>query len=120
MTSPLRSPLERLRRRARRVLLARGIGLCLAAAVASTAAAVGFDWLFHLDDSGHRGLVLLGLLLAHLVATWHWLIAPLTVPLSDLALAIRVERRSPNSRTNSPVACSFRAMSLTSHWDRRG
>ncbi len=95
MTSPLRSPLERLRRRARRVLLARGIGLCLAAALASTAAAVGFDWLFHLDDSGHRGLVLLGLLLAHLVATWHWLIAPLTVPLSDLALAIRVERRFP-------------------------
>ncbi len=95
MTSPLHPPLQQLRRRARRVLLVRGLGLCLAAGLVSTAAAVGFDWLVRLDDSGHRGLVLVSLLLAHLVAAWHWLIAPLTVPLSDLALAIRVERRFP-------------------------
>ena len=107
MTSPLHSPLERLRRRVRRVLLTRGIGLCLAAGLVSTAAAVGFDWLFRLDDSGHRGLVLAGLLLAHLVAAWHWLIAPLTVPLSDLALAIRVEQRFPELRDQLSSGLQF-------------
>lgn len=95
MSSPLLAPLERLRRRARRILLVRGVGLCLATSVTSTALAVGLDWLFHLDDSEHRGLILLGVLLVHLAAIWHWLIAPLRTPLSDLALATRLEQRFP-------------------------
>ena len=95
MSSPLREPLEQLRRRVRRVLLVRGAGLCLATGVAGTALAVGFDWLLHLDNSTHRGAMLCGLVLVHIAATWHWLIAPLLAPLSDLALAARIEQRFP-------------------------
>ena len=95
MSSPLLEPLVQLRRRARRVLLVRGAGLCLATGVAGTTLAIALDWLLHLDNSTHRGLILCGLVLVHIAAAWHWLIAPLMAPLSDLALASRIEQRFP-------------------------
>ena len=77
------------------MLLVRGAGLCLATGVAGTTLAVAIDWLLHLDNSTHRGLMLCGLVLVHIAATWHWLISPLLAPLSDLALASRIEQRFP-------------------------
>ena len=87
MNAPFLAPLQRLRRRARRVLLMRGIGLVLSVSITSTTVAVGLDWLIHLDDTRQRGLLLLGVLLVHVAATWRWLLVPLAAPLSDLALA---------------------------------
>jgi len=107
MSSQLREPLEQLRRRARRVLLVRGAGLCLAMGVASTTLAVGVDWLLHLDNSTHRGLMLSCLVLVQIAATWHWLIAPLLAPLSDLVLASRVEQTFPELRDRLASGLQF-------------
>ena len=107
MNAPFLAPLQRLRRRARRVLLMRGIGLVLSASITSTTVAVALDWLIHLDDTRQRGLLLLGVLLVHVAATWRWLIVPLSAPLSDLALAARIEQRFPVLRDQLSSGLQF-------------
>ncbi len=107
MNAPFLAPLQRLRRRARRVLLMRGIGLVLSVSITSTTVAVGLDWLIHLDDTRQRGLLLLGVLLVHVAATWRWLIVPLSAPLSDLALAARIEQRFPVLRDQLSSGLQF-------------
>ena len=107
MTAPFLAPLQRLRRRARRVLLVRGIGLVLSMSITGTTVAVGLDWLFHLDDIRQRGLLLLGVLLVHVAATWRWLLVPLAAPLSDLALAARIEQRFPVLRDQLSSGLQF-------------
>ncbi|MDB5386645.1 MAG: hypothetical protein JWM11_2291, partial [Planctomycetaceae bacterium] len=93
--SPLQERLAELRAKVRQLLWLHGLSW-LTAVLLGTLLLVGWtDWMLHLDDAGVR--LILGLSIATTVGyvAYRRLIAPLQVPLTDLDLALKIERRFP-------------------------
>lgn len=93
--SPLQERLAELRAKVRQLLWLHGLSW-LTAVLLGTLLIVGWtDWMLHLDDAGVR--LILGLTILSMVGyvAYRRLITPLKVPLTDLDLALKVERRFP-------------------------
>ncbi len=116
MTTPLRSPLNRLRQQVRRILLIRGLSLCSVVLLTTTTLAVITDWLVHFDASSQRRLVLTVVVLVNAAAAWRWLLAPLKTPLDDLTLAMRIESRFPRFRDQLTSGLQFSQSENDATW----
>ena len=95
MAEQLFARLHALRRRVRQVLWAYGLCWLTVVFVSSAFMAGLLDWLIHLDDSGVRCLLGLSILGGTGFIGWKRLIVPLMTQLSDLDLALRIERLNP-------------------------
>ncbi len=95
MTNPLESRLTRIRIRIRQVLWLYGVSWILAVVLGATLVAGFFDWLLHFNDSGVRLVLGLSILMAGGWVGWRYLVVPLTRPLSEIDLALKIERRFP-------------------------
>lgn len=96
MPQELQPRLRHIRRRIRQVLWLHGVSWTVAVLFGATLLAGLLDWLLHLDDSGVRLILGLGILGGSAWVVWHRLLSPLTVDFSDIDLARLVERRFPN------------------------
>jgi hypothetical protein len=93
--SPLQERLAELRAKVRQLLWVHGLSW-LTAVLLGTLLLVGWtDWLVHLDDAGVRLILGLSILAIVGYVAFRRLISPLRVSLTDLDLALRVERRFP-------------------------
>lgn len=104
---PLTQQVRQLRSRVRRLTLLHG--LCWWAVVAVLAALVlgGWDWLVHIQDRGVRWIISAVWWSGVLWTAEKWLLRPLRVPLSELDVAQRIERRFPLLRERLAAAISF-------------
>ena len=96
MSHPLIVRLNQLRRRVRWLALSHGACWVVIVAVATLLVWGGMDWLIRLED---RGLRIIGTLVAIGLVGWslyRFLWPALSARLSDLELALRVERRYPH------------------------
>ena len=87
--------LSQLRGRVRYVVGVYGL-CCLIVVFLLTALVAGsLDWLWHIDDSGVRFLLLLAVLGSSGWVTWRYLYLPLAARLTDVELAARIEHHNP-------------------------
>ncbi|HUE13007.1 MAG TPA: DUF4175 family protein [Planctomycetaceae bacterium] len=84
-----------VRRRARLTVCLRGIAWLVAITGGLLVLAGLADRIVHFDDPTLRLGLLAGIVVATAAAAWRLVVAPLVVPLSDLALALRIEERFP-------------------------
>ena len=105
--SPLQERLAELRAKVRQLLWLYGLSW-LTAVLLGTLLLVGWtDWLLHLDDAGVRLILGLSILAIVGYVAYRRLIAPLRVPLSDIDLALRIERRFPQFRDSFASTIQF-------------
>lgn len=105
--SPLQERLAELRAKVRQLLWLHGISW-LTAVLLGTLLIVGCcDWMLHLDDAGVR--LILGLSIVAIVAyvAYRRLITPLRVPLTDIDLALKIERRFPQFKDSLASTIQF-------------
>ncbi len=96
-----------LRRRVRQVLVTHGLSWLAAVLFGLVLAECLGDWLFHFDDPIVR--LILGLAIAG-SALWvfrRYLLTPLSVPLSDVDLALRIEDRYPGFQDSLASSVQF-------------
>lgn len=96
-----------LRRRVRQVLVTHGVSWLAAVLIGSMLAECLGDWLFHFDDPIVR--LILGLAIAGGVVwvVWRYLLTPLSVSLSDVDLALRIEDRYPGFQDSLASSVQF-------------
>ena len=107
MSESLHNRLRRVRRHIRRVLWLYGLSWVIAVVFGAALLAGMLDWAVHLDDPGMR--VLLGLLIlggGGFVA-YRYLIRPLMMRLSDVDVALRIEKRYPGLRDGLSSTVEF-------------
>lgn len=105
--SPLQERLAELRAKVRQLLWVYGMSW-LTAVLLGTLLIVGTtDWWLHLDDAGVRLILGLGILGASGYVAYSRLISPLNVPLTDIDLALRIERRFPKFRDSLASTIQF-------------
>ncbi len=105
--SPLQERLAELRAKVRQLLWLYGMSWLTAVLLGALLIVGCTDWWLHLDDAGVRLILGLGILGASgYVAYWR-LISPLKVPLSDIDLALRIERRFPKFRDSLASTIQF-------------
>ena len=85
-----------VRRRARATLVASGAAWLVVAAGGLVVAAGLVDRSIHLDSPHARLVLLAAVVVASAVICWRYLISPFLFPISDAALAMRIERRFPS------------------------
>lgn len=112
--SDLLDQLKRIRSRARRVLWTYGLSWTVAVLLGAALCVAALDWLLHrvrgpvnLDDSGVRLMLALGIVAAAASAAWRFLITPLRQQLSDLDVALRIERRFPGFQDSLASTVQF-------------
>jgi hypothetical protein len=93
--SPLQERLAELRAKVRQLLWLHGVSWLIAVLLGTLLIVGCCDWMLHLDDAGVR--LILGLSIVAIVGyvAYRRLIAPLRVPLTDIDLALKIERRFP-------------------------
>jgi hypothetical protein len=84
-----------VRRRARLTVCLRGVAWLVAITGGLLVLAGLADRTVHFDDPTLRLGLLAGIVVATAASAWRLVVAPLVVPLSDLALALRIEERFP-------------------------
>jgi len=106
MANTLTTRLQKVRRRLRQLTWIRGLAWIVLAAVLLLAASGAIDWLIH-ASSGLR-VILLGTIIAGLgFIAYRYLVAPLSVPLRDLDLALRWEQLHPETGETISSALEF-------------
>lgn len=87
--------LAELRSRLKYVLWVHGVCWLVVVFFLTALLAGSLDWLWHLDDSGVRFVLTLAIVGSSGYVAWRYLWRPLTVRLTDVDLAARIERRHP-------------------------
>lgn len=95
MLETLLARITELRHRVRRVLWLYGLSWVLAVLLGAVTLAGLLDWLLHLDDGGVRLLLGLAILAGSGWVAWRRLVRPLLTRLSDVDVALQIERRYP-------------------------
>lgn len=95
MQHPLQACVARLRRSVRQWITVRGVSLVLLATLALALVLGWIDFLVRFEDPGLRILCTLAVVALAGWSAYQFLWRPLSVPLSDLLLALRIERRYP-------------------------
>ncbi len=96
-----------VRRRARVTLLASGAAWLVVAAGGLIVAAAFVDRWIHLDSPVARLALLAAILGASAVICWRYLISPFVFPISDAALAMKIEERFPRFREGLASSLQF-------------
>lgn len=107
MPEQLFERLNELRQRVRFVLWVYGLCCLVVTFFLSSLLAGSLDWLWHLDESGTRVLLLLGILGASAWVGWRFLWIPVTTDFSDVELASRIERQNPTLKDNLSSTVEF-------------
>lgn len=107
MGSQLFDRLHELRAKIRRLIWVYGASLLVAVLLGSLLVAGLLDWCFHFDDGGVRLVLDLLIVGASGTVGWRWLVRPLMTSLSDLDLALRVERRYPGLKDSLASTVQF-------------
>lgn len=105
MPHPLEQKIAKVRRRLRRLTLLYGISWVVGAALLAMLLFGTLDYLIHIEDRGVRAILTLVLLGVVGWTTYRHLLLALVSGLSDVQLALRIERRFPglNDRLASAV-----------------
>ena len=107
MATSLDNQLNQVRTRVRRVLWIHGLSW-LIAVVFSVVLVVGIaDWLIHLDDSGVRLILSLGILVTGGWVAWRFLLSPLMASMSNIDVALRIEKRYPGFKDSLASTVQF-------------
>jgi hypothetical protein len=94
LTAPVEARLAALRSSVQGWFWVAGLYRLLWLALLLAAVDLGLDWLFRMDLS--QRVVMLVLIVGALAyAAYHWLVVPLSCPMSDDALCLEVERKHP-------------------------
>lgn len=104
---PISQQVRQLRLRARRLTLLYGLGWTAVIALGAALVLAGWDSLIHVQDRGVRWMMSAAWWGAVIWSARRFVIAPLRVPLSELDVAQRIERRFPELRENLSAAVSF-------------
>ena len=96
--SPLQERLTELRAKVRQLLWLYGLSWLVAVVLGALLVVGCTDWFLHLDDAGVRLILGLGIFSGAGYIVYQRLITPLNVPLTDIDLALRIERRFPKFR----------------------
>ncbi len=107
MPHPLELQVGALRGAARRLVYRRGLGWTVAATLAVALAWCLLDLGLHLSDPGLRWMGSSAVVATALASAWRWLVQPLRVPLSSVAVARRVEGRFPELGERLASAVDF-------------
>ncbi len=107
MNTSLKTRLTELRQHIRRLLLLNGVGWLVTVLVGSMALLGILDWLLRFDDTGTRLILSLTVLAATGYVAYRWLLAPLLVKLSDLDLALRIEKLHPDLKDSLASTVQF-------------
>ena len=95
MTASLQTRLNEIRHHVRRLLWLNGLSL-IVSVVFGSALFIGFlDWLVHIDEPVVRFLLLSGIVISAFWIAYRYLILPVTRPLTDGEIAMRIERCFP-------------------------
>ena len=105
--SPLQERLAELRAKVRQLLWVYGLSWLIAVLLGALLIVGCVDWLLHLDDAGVRLILGIAILGGVGYVAYKRLITPLKVPLSDIDLALRIERRFPNFRDSLVSTIQF-------------
>jgi hypothetical protein len=97
----------RVRRRARVTLLASGAAWLVAAVGGLIVAAALLDRSIHLDSPAVRLGLLAAIVAGAAIIGWRYLIAPVVFPISDAALAMKIEERFPRFREGLASSLQF-------------
>jgi hypothetical protein len=105
--SDLQSRLHRLRSRIRYAVWLHGVSWMVVALLGAVLF-IGFvDWRLHVDDSSARLFLGLTVLIAAGVLAWRTLIQPLRARFSDVAIALKIERRYPGFHDSLASSVEF-------------
>ncbi len=107
MQHPLQASVARLRRSVRRQITLRGVSLVVLATLTLALLLGWVDYLIRFEDPGLR-IICTTVVVA--LAAWvgyRWLWRPLAIPLGDLILAMRIERRFPQLQGELASALEF-------------
>jgi hypothetical protein len=115
MSTAIHTQLASLRTRIRLTVAAIGLGWLVVALGAAVGAACLLDWQLHLP-ADLRLLLLLGAVGLTGWTVWRCLWRPLTTPLGDVQLAIRVEQTHPELEERLSSAVEFLAAGPDSGW----
>jgi hypothetical protein len=96
-----------VRRRARVTLVASGAAWLIVAAGGLILAATLLDRAVHLDSPAARLALLVAVLGATTLVCWRYLISPFVFPISDAALAMKIEERFPRFREGLASSLQF-------------
>jgi hypothetical protein len=107
--------LAELRSRLKYVLWVHGVCWLVVVFFLTALLAGSLDWLWHLDDSGVRFVLTLAILGCSGYVAWRYLWRPLSVSLTDVDLAARIERRHPEFEDGLSSTVQF----LESNQDER-
>ena len=107
--------LAELRSRLKYVLWVHGVCWLVVVFFTTALLAGSLDWLWHLDDSGVRFVLTLAIVGSSSYVGWRYLWRPLTVSLTDVDLAARIERRHPEFEDGLSSTVQF----LESNQDER-
>ena len=107
--------LNQLRGRVRYVVGVYGMCCLILVFFLTTLFAGGLDWLWHINDSGVRFLFLLSILASTAYVAWRHLYRPLSVDLTDVELAARIEQQNPGLEDSLTSTVQF----LQSRGDER-
>lgn len=105
--SPLQERLAELRAKVRQLLWLYGLSWLVAVLLGALLVVGCVDWFLHLDDAGVRLILGLGILGGAGFVAYRRLIAPLKVPMTDIDLALRIERRFPKFRDSLVSTIQF-------------
>ncbi|MDB5334898.1 MAG: hypothetical protein JWN70_517 [Planctomycetaceae bacterium] len=105
--SPLQERLAELRAKVRQLLWLYGLSWLVAVLLGALLVVGCVDWLLHLDDAGVRLILGLGILGGVGYVGFKRLITPLKVPMTDIDLALRIERRFPKFRDSLVSTIQF-------------
>ncbi len=105
--SPLQERLAELRAKVRQLLWLYGLSWLVAVLLGALLVVGCVDWLLHLDDAGVRLILGLGILGGVGYVAYKRLITPLKVPMTDIDLALRIERRFPKFRDSLVSTIQF-------------
>lgn len=107
MPPVLTEQLADIRSRVRQTLLTHGLSRLAVVAVGSVLATCLADWLFHFDDRGVRLILELSILGSSLWVAYRYLLTPLSVPFSNIDLALRIEDRYPGFQDSLASSVQF-------------
>jgi len=105
--SDLQSRLSRLRSRIRYAVWLHGVSWMVVALLGAVLF-IGFvDWRLHVDDGGMRLFLGLTVLIGAGVLAWRTLVQPLRERFSDVAIALKIERRYPGFHDSLASSVEF-------------
>ena len=103
----LRQQLLQLRKRVRQLLALYGVSWLVAVVFGGVFLAGFLDWLIQIDDPGIRLILGCLVLTASAWIAWRLLITPLRRTLSDIDIALRIEKRYPGFRDSFASTVQF-------------